>query len=175
MTYKDFLTGAVFTASDADLLMRQGLIVVSNAAARDAIVSPAEGMRVYRLDTHGIERYTGSGWTNSETVTIPLQGGYAGTLTARIADGYTASVMGHFNSRAYTDAGCDLFLSGGGLPAAYRPAGNQSISASAFIVGTTDYTPAAVVIFGDGAMGISQRSGAARTGVCHFEARFTVN
>jgi hypothetical protein len=72
VTYKDFLTGAVFTSADADLLMRQGVIVVSSAAARDAIASPTEGMRVYRLDTHMIETHDGSTWVPFDTGWINL-------------------------------------------------------------------------------------------------------
>jgi hypothetical protein len=71
MTYKDFLTGAVFTSADADLLMRQGIIVVANAAARDAIPSPTEGMRVYRLDIHGTETYSGSAWIGLHVTPAP--------------------------------------------------------------------------------------------------------
>lgn len=67
MTYKDFATGDVFTADDADLLMRQGTIIVANQAARDAIVAPTAGMRVYRSDLKTFEDYTGSGWRTYDT------------------------------------------------------------------------------------------------------------
>ena len=67
MTYKDFTAGDIFTADDADLLLRQGLIVVADAAERDAIPGPAEGMRVYRLDTHRVNIYDGLEWRGEWT------------------------------------------------------------------------------------------------------------
>lgn len=75
MTYKTFNPGDILTASDAELLMRQGLIIVSNQAARDAIPAPTEGMRVYRLDTHVIETHDGSTW-------VPFDTGWVNLATA---------------------------------------------------------------------------------------------
>ena len=78
MTYKHYAAGDILSAADANYLMRQGLIVVANDVERDQINVPTEGMRVYRLDTHGIESYTGTAWNPHDTgwLAIPVNTGY---------------------------------------------------------------------------------------------------
>jgi len=78
MTYKDFTAGDIFTADDADLLMRQGLIVVADQAARDAIIAPTEGMRVYRLDTHAVDIHGQYEWETGAGVVCALDSGMTG-------------------------------------------------------------------------------------------------
>lgn len=62
MNYKKYNNFETFTAADANILMRQGLIVVGSESERDAIDSPTAGMRVYRSDTGKTEAFDGSGW-----------------------------------------------------------------------------------------------------------------
>ena len=63
--YKEFSTGDVLTAADANgYLASQVVMVFANAAARtSAIASPQEGMVSYLKDTNSTEYYSGSAWT----------------------------------------------------------------------------------------------------------------
>jgi hypothetical protein len=82
--YKEFTTGDVLTAADANgYLASQVVMVFADAAARtSAITSPQEGMISYLKDTNATQYYSGSAW-----VTI---GGSASPLTTK-GDLYTYS------------------------------------------------------------------------------------
>jgi hypothetical protein len=82
--FKEFTTGDVLTAADANgYLASQVVMVFANAAARtSAIASPQEGMISYLKDTNSTEYYSGSAW-----VAI---GGSASPLTTK-GDLYTYS------------------------------------------------------------------------------------
>jgi hypothetical protein len=82
--YKEFSTGDVLTAADANgYLASQVVMVFADAAARTtAITSPQEGMISYLKDTNATQYYSGSAW-----VTI---GGSASPLTTK-GDLYTYS------------------------------------------------------------------------------------
>jgi hypothetical protein len=82
--YKEFTTGDVLTAADANgYLASQVVMVFADAAARTtAITSPQEGMISYLKDTNATQYYSGSAW-----VTI---GGSASPLTTK-GDLYTYS------------------------------------------------------------------------------------
>ena len=62
--YKEFTTGDVLTAADANgYLASQVVMVFASAAARtSAIASPQEGMISYLKDTNATEYYSGSAW-----------------------------------------------------------------------------------------------------------------
>jgi len=62
--YKEFATGDVLTAADANgYLASQVVMVFASAAARtSAIASPQEGMISYLKDTNSTEYYSGSAW-----------------------------------------------------------------------------------------------------------------
>jgi hypothetical protein len=62
--YKEFTTGDVLTAADANgYLASQVVMVFTDAAARtSAIASPQEGMVSYLKDTNSTEYYSGSAW-----------------------------------------------------------------------------------------------------------------
>ena len=62
--YKEFTTGDVLTAADANgYLASQVVMVFASAAARtSAIASPQEGMVSYLKDTNATEYYSGSAW-----------------------------------------------------------------------------------------------------------------
>ena len=64
VAYKVFTNGSVLNASEInDNLMRQSVMVFSNAAARTAaITSPVEGMLTWLEDTNRYESYNGSAW-----------------------------------------------------------------------------------------------------------------
>lgn len=82
--YKEFTTGDVLTAADANgYLASQVVMVFASATARTtAITSPQEGMISYLKDTNATQYYSGSAW-----VTI---GGSASPLTTK-GDLYTYS------------------------------------------------------------------------------------
>lgn len=82
--YKEFTTGDVLTAADANgYLASQVVMVFASAAARTtAITSPQEGMISYLKDTNATQYYSGSAW-----VTI---GGAGSPLTTK-GDLYTYS------------------------------------------------------------------------------------
>jgi hypothetical protein len=84
--YKEFSTGDVLTAADANgYLASQVVMVFASAAARtSAIASPQEGMISYLKDTNSTEYYSGSAW-----VAI---GGSASPLTTK-GDLYTFSTV----------------------------------------------------------------------------------
>ena len=62
--YKEFTTGDILTAADANgYLASQVVMVFASAAARtSAIASPQEGMVSYLKDTNSTEYYSGSAW-----------------------------------------------------------------------------------------------------------------
>lgn len=64
--YKEFSTGDVLTAADANgYLASQVVMVFADAAARtSAISSPQEGMVSYLKDTNATQYYSGSAWTS---------------------------------------------------------------------------------------------------------------
>ena len=82
--FKEFTTGDVLTAADANgYLASQVVMVFADATARTAaITSPQEGMISYLKDTNATQYYSGSAW-----VTI---GGSASPLTTK-GDLYTYS------------------------------------------------------------------------------------
>lgn len=82
--FKEFTTGDVLTAADANgYLASQVVMVFADSAARTtAITSPQEGMISYLKDTNATQYYSGSAW-----VTI---GGSASPLTTK-GDLYTYS------------------------------------------------------------------------------------
>lgn len=68
MPYKTFANNQLLTAAEVnDYLMRQAIIRVADASARDAIPAPVVGMMIYREDTRMIERRTAAGWVPDAT------------------------------------------------------------------------------------------------------------
>jgi hypothetical protein len=70
--FKEFTTGDVLTAADANgYLASQVVMVFADAAARtSAIASPEEGMISYLKDTNSTEYYSGSAWVVLERLGI---------------------------------------------------------------------------------------------------------
>jgi hypothetical protein len=67
--YKEFTTGDVLTAADANgYLASQVVMVFADAAARtSAIASPQEGMFSFLKDTNATQFYDGAAWVNLDT------------------------------------------------------------------------------------------------------------
>ena len=72
--YKEFTTGDVLTAADANgYLASQVVMVFASAAARtSAIASPQEGMISFRKDADAMEYYSGAAWVAVDSGTSPL-------------------------------------------------------------------------------------------------------
>jgi hypothetical protein len=72
--YKEFTTGDVLTAADANgYLASQVVMVFADATARTAaITSPQEGMISFRKDADALEYYSGAAWVAVDTGTSPL-------------------------------------------------------------------------------------------------------
>ena len=84
--YKEFTTGDVLTAADANgYLASQVVMVFADSAARtSAITSPQEGMISYLKDTNSTEYYSGSAW-------VALGGGSSAALVKITAQSFTTS------------------------------------------------------------------------------------
>jgi hypothetical protein len=67
MTYKQWTTGDVLTASDQNALSDQAVNRFADATARDAaITSPSEGQFVYLTGSNALQYYDGSSWTATD-------------------------------------------------------------------------------------------------------------
>jgi hypothetical protein len=71
VAYKVFTNGSVLQASEInDNLMRQSVMVFSNAAARTAAITlPLEGMLTWLEDVNRYESYNGSAWVSTANLT----------------------------------------------------------------------------------------------------------
>jgi len=74
--FKEFTTGDVLTAADANGYLASQVVMVfaSSAARTSAITSPQEGMISYLKDTNSTEYYSGAAW-------VAISGGSSGALT----------------------------------------------------------------------------------------------
>lgn len=90
--YKEFTTGDVLTAADANgYLASQVVMVFASAAARtSAIASPQEGMFSYLKDTNSTEYYSGSAWT--------AVGGGGGGKVLQVVQGTTTTGVSNSTS-----------------------------------------------------------------------------
>jgi hypothetical protein len=91
--FKEFTTGDVLTAADANgYLASQVVMVFASAAARtSAIASPQEGMISYLKDTNSTEYYSGSAW-------VAIGGASASGLTLITSQAFTTSTAINVNS-----------------------------------------------------------------------------
>ena len=91
--YKEFSTGDVLTAADANgYLASQVVMVFASAAARtSAIASPQEGMISYLKDTNSTEYYSGSAW-------VAIAGASTSGLVLITATPFTASTAVNVDS-----------------------------------------------------------------------------
>jgi hypothetical protein len=114
--YKEFATGDVLTAADANGYLASQVVMVfaSSAARTSAIASPQEGMISYLKDTDVTQYYSGSAWTSI--------GGASGGMTS-IASGSLSgsalsltSISGSYKNlqlvlrNADTSASCNMTL-----------------------------------------------------------------
>lgn len=88
--FKEFTTGDVLTANDANgYLASQVVMVFADAADRTAdLTSPQEGMISYLKDTNAVEKYDGAAWVTIGGSSTPTFVGVSltGTTTQSIAN-----------------------------------------------------------------------------------------
>lgn len=101
--YKEFATGDVLTAADANgYLASQVVMVFASAAARtSAITSPQEGMISYLKDTNATEYYSGSAWA-------AVGGGGGGKVLQVVQATYSTSTSS--TSTTFADTGLTLSI-----------------------------------------------------------------
>ena len=110
--YKEFTTGDILTAADANgYLASQVVMVFASAAARtSAIASPQEGMISYLKDTNSTEYYSGSAW-----VAIAGAAGSRGlneVIPSSVAVGSGTATVGANGKVTFTTVGTNLSING---------------------------------------------------------------
>jgi hypothetical protein len=115
--YKEFTTGDVLTAADANgYLASQVVMVFASAAARtSAIASPQEGMISYLKDTNSTEYYSGSAW-------VAIGGSTGATWTT------------------FTPTYTDITVGNGTVTSRYTKSGNLVTVYFRFVLGSTSST-----------------------------------
>lgn len=95
--YKEFTTGDVLTAADANgYLASQVVMVFADAADRTAdLTSPQEGMISYLKDTNAVEKYDGAAW-------VAVGGGGAAGKVLQVVQATTATTVSS-TSNVYAD------------------------------------------------------------------------
>jgi hypothetical protein len=95
--YKEFTTGDVLTAADANgYLASQVVMVFADAADRTAdLTSPEEGMISYLKDTNAVEKYDGAAWVS---VGAPSASGLVFITSEPFTSSSTVSVNNCFTS-----------------------------------------------------------------------------
>jgi hypothetical protein len=96
--FKEFTTGDVLTAADANGYLASQVVMVfaSSAARASAITSPQEGMITYLKDTNSTEYYSGSAY-------VAIGGGGGGKVLQVVSAATTTQVT--VASTSYTDSG----------------------------------------------------------------------
>jgi hypothetical protein len=164
VAYKVFTNGSVLQASEInDNLMRQSVMVFSNAAARTAaITSPLEGMLTWLEDVNRYESYNGSAWVSPFGLTQLINTNFT-TATSVIIDNvfttqfdnYKVFIKGDVVSSGNTQVVAMQFRKAGSTITAsnYRQAGwffEATGSTSGGYQGQSGSTSANVIIMGAG-------------------------
>jgi len=139
--YKEFATGDVLTAADANgYLASQVVMVFASAAARtSAIASPQEGMISYLKDTNATQYYSGSAWVSvggSSPLTTKGDLYTYSTADARLGVGTNGQVLTADSAEA-TGLKWASAASGGGWTS--LATGNLSGTSTTVSVTTTGY------------------------------------
>jgi hypothetical protein len=93
VAYKVFTNGSVLQASEInDNLMRQSVMVFSNAAARTAAISsPVEGMLTWLEDVNRYESYNGSTWGSPFGVTLLVNQTFTAQTSVAVDNVFTSA------------------------------------------------------------------------------------
>jgi hypothetical protein len=96
--FKEFTTGDVLTAADANGYLASQVVMVfaSSAARTSAIASPQEGMIAYLKDTNAVEKYDGAAW-------VSVGGGGGGKVLQVVSAVTTTATT--ISTTTFTDSG----------------------------------------------------------------------
>jgi hypothetical protein len=135
VAYKVFTNGSVLQASEInDNLMRQSVMVFSNAAARTAaITSPIEGMLTWLEDVNRYESYNGTSWGSPFGLTHINTTTLSGVASVQVNNVFSSAyqnymILGNFTSSP-NPIQVRIRLSASGTPASganYNVAGIQA-------------------------------------------------
>jgi hypothetical protein len=97
MAYKVFTNGSVLNASEInENLMRQSVMVFSNAAARTAaITSPVEGMLTWLEDVNRYENYNGTAWVSPFGLTLLNTTTFTSATTVNVDNVFTSAFVNY--------------------------------------------------------------------------------
>ena len=146
MAYKVFTNGSVLQASEInDNLMRQSVMVFSNAATRSAALTvPLEGMITWLEDVNAHQYYNGSDWvalTTPTGISLIHTSTYTGQTSITINNVFSATYDNYliqmFNTQNTSNSDSTWTLVNGGTPAASNW-GVQSFSM--YQSGTTNFS-----------------------------------
>ena len=124
VAYKVFTNGSVLQASEInDNLMRQSVMVFSNAAARTAaITSPIEGMVSYLEDVDRYDHYNGTSWFSPFGLTHINTTDFTAQTSVTVNNVFSAAYNNYAIELQYTQntsaGGLTYTLVNGGTPAA---------------------------------------------------------
>lgn len=157
--YKEFATGDVLTAADANGYLASQVVMVfaSSAARTTAITSPQEGMISYLKDTDATQYYSGSAWVNLDTGTVsPLTtkgdlytysttnarlgvgtNGQVLTADSTAATGLAWANTSGFSFAAYTPTYTNITIGNGTVTARYGQSGKFVFVYYKLILGST--------------------------------------
>lgn len=138
MTFKQFEDGEIFTASDARLLMAQGVISVANVTEQNAIPTPADGTVIYRRDLSVYLRRSGTTWRTLDDYVVVANAAARDALpkhegltvflrSTRVEERYVGGVWASARNGAFTATRTGI-ADGTVPPAAVGPLVRQSSS-----------------------------------------------
>jgi hypothetical protein len=128
--FKEFTTGDVLTAADANgYLASQVVMVFASAAARtSAIASPQEGMISYLKDTNSTEYYSGSAW-------VAIGGGGASSTVAAFSDQKAANTQGGtFTAGAWRTRDINTTVGTNGISGASIASNQITLGAGTYLI-----------------------------------------
>ena len=120
VAYKVFTNGSVLQASEInDNLMRQSVMVFSNAAARTAaITSPLEGMLTWLEDVNRYESYNGTAWVSPFGSTLVGSSSFSAVTAVAFDNIFTTAYDNYeifFSASATSASAIGVTLRAGGV------------------------------------------------------------
>jgi hypothetical protein len=164
VAYKVFTNGSVLQASEInDNLMRQSVMVFSNAAARTAaITSPLEGMLTWLEDVNRYEFYNGTSWQIESSGMVLLNSStFTGQSSVSFNNVFTSSYLNYklvFSiTTAVESAAVSLRLRASGTDTTTGYSLVHSYQGNSFTVGgRTDNATASVIVLSSNGLGFDK-------------------
>jgi hypothetical protein len=140
VAYKVFTNGSVLQASEInDNLMRQSVMVFSNAAARTAAITvPLEGMLTYLDDVNLYGMWNGSAWVSPFGMTLLASQAFTSAGSVTIDNVFTAEfdaykIITAATASTATDVSLQLRVSGSTANTNYQDINLQGLGSSATV------------------------------------------